>query len=150
MYPWDTDWDSTIRTRRSMQGHSSARTLLPGGGLQPMEVSTMFRYYMSFLLLWLLVLSNTYAGEVVTVIAKDYKFQPQEITVKVGTTVRWENHEKRQYHSAWFEVLGEEPGDYFFPGDVRERTFDKPGSYPYICEPHVESHQMKGVVHVVE
>ncbi|MEW8436437.1 MAG: plastocyanin/azurin family copper-binding protein [Candidatus Thiodiazotropha sp.] len=115
-----------------------------------MEVSTMFRYYMSFLLLWLLVLSNTYAGEVVTVIAKDYKFQPQEITVKVGTTVRWENHEKRQYHSAWFEVLGEEPGNYFFPGDVRERTFDKPGSYPYICEPHVESHQMKGVVHVVE
>ncbi|MET0068504.1 MAG: plastocyanin/azurin family copper-binding protein [Candidatus Thiodiazotropha sp.] len=110
----------------------------------------MFPYYIRFLLLWLLLLNTAFAGEVVTVIAKEYKFQPQEITVKVGTTVRWENHEKRQYHSAWFEVLGDEPGDYFFPGEVRERTFDKPGSYPYICEPHAESHQMKGVVHVVE
>ncbi|MEW8525618.1 MAG: plastocyanin/azurin family copper-binding protein [Candidatus Thiodiazotropha endolucinida] len=110
----------------------------------------MFRYSIILLLLGLFVAQCTVAGEVVTVIAKEYKFQPQEITVKVGTTVRWENHEKRQYHSAWFEVLGEEPGDYFFPGDVRERTFDKPGSYHYICEPHHESHQMKGVVHVVE
>ena len=110
----------------------------------------MFRNNMIPLLLGLVVLNPVFAGEVVTVIAKDYKFQPEEITVKVGTTVRWENHEKRQYHSAWFEVLGEEPGDYFFPGDIRERTFDKPGSYPYICEPHHETHQMKGVVHVVE
>ncbi|MES9926344.1 MAG: plastocyanin/azurin family copper-binding protein [Candidatus Thiodiazotropha endolucinida] len=110
----------------------------------------MFRTNIILLLLGLFVATYTLAGEAVTVIAKDYKFQPEEITVKVGTTVRWENHEKRQYHSAWFEVLGEEPGDYFFPGDVRERTFDKPGSYHYICEPHHESHQMKGVVHVVE
>ncbi|MEW8659420.1 MAG: plastocyanin/azurin family copper-binding protein [Candidatus Thiodiazotropha endolucinida] len=110
----------------------------------------MFRTNIILLLLGLFVVTYTFAGEAVTVIAKDYKFQPEEITVKVGTTVRWENHEKRQYHSAWFEVLGEEPGDYFFPGDVRERTFDKPGSYHYICEPHHESHQMKGVVHVVE
>ncbi|MEW8292267.1 MAG: plastocyanin/azurin family copper-binding protein [Candidatus Thiodiazotropha endolucinida] len=110
----------------------------------------MFRTNIILLLLGLFVATYTFAGEAVTVIAKDYKFQPEEITVKVGTTVRWENHEKRQYHSAWFEVLGEETGDYFFPGDVRERTFDKPGSYHYICEPHHESHQMKGVVHVVE
>ncbi|MCG7910255.1 MAG: cupredoxin domain-containing protein [Candidatus Thiodiazotropha taylori] len=104
------------------------------------------------LLVWLFVAQQAVAGgdEVVTVIAKDYKFQPEEITVKVGTTVRWENHEKRQYHSAWFEVLGEEPGDYFFPGDIRERTFEKAGTYHYVCEPHQESHQMKGVVHVVE
>ncbi|MES9976926.1 MAG: plastocyanin/azurin family copper-binding protein [Candidatus Thiodiazotropha sp.] len=110
----------------------------------------MFRANIILLLLGLFVAPYTLAGETVMVIAKDYKFQPEEITVKVGTTVRWENHEKRQYHSAWFEVLGEEPGDYFFPGDIRERTFDKPGSYHYICEPHHESHQMKGVVHVVE
>ncbi|MCU7830842.1 MAG: cupredoxin domain-containing protein [Candidatus Thiodiazotropha sp. (ex Myrtea sp. 'scaly one' KF741663)] len=110
----------------------------------------MFRNNIIMLLLWMFVAQYALAGEAVTVIAKDYKFQPEEITVKVGTTVRWENHEKRQYHSAWFKVLGEEPGDYFFPGDVRERTFDKPGSYHYICEPHHESHQMKGVVHVVE
>ena len=92
----------------------------------------------------------SWGGETVTVIAKDYKFHPAEITVKAGTTVHWENQEKRQYHSVWFEALGEEPGDYFFPGESRERTFDKPGTYPYVCEPHHDSHEMKGVVHVVE
>ena len=89
-------------------------------------------------------------GETVTVTTKDYKFQPAEITVKAGTTVRWENREKRQYHSVWFEAMGDEPGDYFFPGESRERTFDKPGDYPYICEPHHDTHEMKGIVHVVE
>ena len=54
--------------------------------------------------------------------------------------------------SVYYSLYGHmEPiGDYFFPGESRERTFDKPGTYPYICEPHYESHGMKGVVHVVE
>lgn len=89
------------------------------------------------------------SGTVVVVI-KDYKFVPEEITVRVGTTVRWENHERRQYHNVYFESLGDEPRDYFFPEEYRERTFDKPGTYPYICEPHLKEHDMKGVVHVVE
>ena len=92
----------------------------------------------------------TQAEETVVVIAKEYGFEPAELTVKAGTRVRWENHEKRQYHSAFFAQLGDKPGDYFFPGESRERVFDTPGSYPYICEPHVESHDMKGVVHVIE
>jgi len=90
------------------------------------------------------------ASEPAVVVAKDYGFDPPEITVKAGTTVRWENHEKRQYHSVFFEQLGDKPGDYFFPGETRERIFDKPGDYPYICEPHYKSHNMQGVVHVVE
>lgn len=102
------------------------------------------------LLACLMIAQTGFAGEVVTIITKDYKFQPDEVTVKVGDTVRWENVEKRQYHSVWFETLGDEPGDYFFPGEVRERIFVKPGDYHYICEPHFETRQMKGVVHVVE
>lgn len=88
--------------------------------------------------------------ETLTIVVKDYKFQPEETTIKPGTTVRWENQEKRQYHSVYFEALGGEEGDYFFPDEIRERTFDTPGTYPYICEPHHETHNMKGVVHVVE
>jgi len=107
-----------------------------------------------FLLIVLFVLLSTLqplpAGETVTVVVKDYKFQPDDITVKAGTTVRWENREKRQYHSVRFEALGDPEGDYFFPGEFRERTFVQPGTYDYICEPHFESHKMKGVVHVVE
>ena len=40
------------------------------------------------------------------IVIKDYKFIPQEITLKQGQTLRWENREKRQYHSVWFEALG--------------------------------------------
>ena len=50
----------------------------------------------------------------------------------------------------YFEQLGDDAGDYFFPGESRERVFDTPGSFTYICEPHVETHDMRGVVHVVE
>ena len=90
------------------------------------------------------------AQDTVVVVADKYVFEPAEITVKMGTRVRWENREKRQYHSVFFQQLGDEPGDYFFPGESRERVFDTPGSYPYICEPHSQSHGMKGVVNVVE
>lgn len=82
------------------------------------------------------------------VIIKDYKFVPQEITIKRGQTLRWENHEKRQYHSVWFEALGEdEPEDYLFPDDYYEREFTQAGSFPYRCGPHPE---MTGTVHVAE
>ncbi len=105
---------------------------------------------LSVLFVLLSFLQPLSAGDTATIVLKDYKFQPDDITVKVGTTVRWENQEKRQYHSVRFESLGDPEGDYFFPGEFRERTFNQPGSYDYICEPHFESHKMKGVVHVVE
>ena len=77
---------------------------------------------------------------------KDFLFTPQEITIKRGETIRWENREKRQYHSVWFEALGEpEPEDYLFPDDSYEREFKQPGSFPYRCGPHPE---MTGTVHV--
>ena len=90
------------------------------------------------------------ADEAVLVSAEKYAFVPPEITVKAGTRVRWENRDKRQYHSVYFNELGDPQGDYFFPGESRERVFETPGSFPYICEPHWESHGMKGVVHVEE
>jgi plastocyanin len=87
------------------------------------------------------------AGETLVII-KDFKFIPQEITIQVGQTLRWENREKRQYHSVWFEALGEaEPEDYLFPEDSYQRSFDKPGVYPYRCGPHPE---MTGTVTVAE
>jgi len=87
-------------------------------------------------------------GDTNLVIIKDYKFVPQEITIKKGQTLRWENREKRQYHSVWFEALGEEePEDYLFPEDSYEREFKQTGSFPYRCGPHPE---MTGTVHVTD
>lgn len=86
-------------------------------------------------------------GEQAQVIIKDFKFIPQEITVKRGETINWTNQEKRQYHSVWFEALGEEEPDYFFPDENYERVFDKTGTFPYRCGPHP---RMTGTVHVID
>lgn len=94
--------------------------------------------------------SSASAVEPVVIGIRDYRFEPAEVTVPVGTTVRWENHERRQYHSIYFEGVDGVREDYFFPGETRERTFDRPGAYPYICEPHDESHAMRGIIRVVE
>ena len=101
------------------------------------------------ILLLTLVGSVAVAGdEVVLVVIKDFKFIPQDVRIKPGQTIRWENQEKRQYHSVWFEALGEEePEDYLFPDDSYERRFDATGSFTYRCGPHPE---MIGSITVAE
>jgi len=74
-----------------------------------------------------------------------FKFNPQEITIKAGDTIRWTNVEKRQYHSVWFEQAGDPEPGYFFPGETYQRNFPEPGTFPYRCGPHPK---MTGVVHV--
>ena len=76
-----------------------------------------------------------------------FKFLPAEITIEAGDTIRWTNKEKRQYHSVWFEQLGEKEPDYLFPGDFYERTFEEAGDLPYRCGPHPK---MTGMVHVTK
>lgn len=101
----------------------------------------------------LLILLTIFAQDAVSnsvenlVIIKGFKFIAEEITVTRGATVRWENREKRQYHSVWFEALDEEQPDYIFPDESYQRVFEEVGSFPYRCGPHPE---MTGVVHVTE
>lgn len=98
------------------------------------------------LLLTTLALSTFADGEIATEVKiLKFKFIPQEISIKAGDTVRWTNREKRQYHSVWFEQAGDPEPDYFFPEETYQRTFDKPGDYPYRCGPHPK---MTGMVHV--
>lgn len=94
---------------------------------------------------------NNKSSSAPLVVIKKFKFIPQEITIKRGQKIRWENREKRQYHSVWFEALGEEePDDYMFPDDesfAYTREFKKTGTFPYRCGPHPK---MTGIVHVVD
>jgi len=71
---------------------------------------------------------------------REYKFDPAELTIKVGDTVKWFNDEKRASHSVLFTGPGGFESERFFPDESWERTFDKPGSYPYSCGPHPEMH----------
>lgn len=96
----------------------------------------------------LAVSTLTNAEEVVEIEIFEYQFIPEEITVKPGTTVRWINNEKRQFHNVWFREAGEEPGEYLFPGDSHERVFEHEGDYPYVCQPH--ENRMQGRIRVAE
>ncbi len=78
---------------------------------------------------------------------KDFKFIPQQITIKRGQKINWLNQEKRQYHSVWFEALGEEEPDYIFPDESYEREFKEAGTFPYRCGPHP---RMTGTVFVTD
>lgn len=75
------------------------------------------------------------------------EFIPSHLKIKAGTTVTWINKEKRNNHSVLFEQENMLESDRFFPGETYQRTFDKPGTYPYRCGPHPE---MLGVIEVVE
>ena len=67
-----------------------------------------------------------------------YKFIPAEVTINKGDTILWVNQEKRQYHSVWFEQMGDPEPDYFFPRETFSRTFNEAGQFPYRCGPHPE------------
>jgi len=93
------------------------------------------------------LMANANAGDVVEVSIEKMKFIPKIIKIKRGDTVKWVNNEKRGDHNIAFEKENLPESDRFFPGESWQRTFEKPGSYPYICGIHPE---MTGVVEVGE
>ncbi len=93
-------------------------------------IKTVFIFFLS-------TISVSVLAETITIEIKESVFgDGNPVTVKVGDTVKWLDVEKRQYHSVWFEAEGFEEADYIFPEETWERTFNKPGTYPYRCEPH--------------
>lgn len=86
------------------------------------------------------------AQATVEVNVQDYKFQPAQLQVKVGTTVKWNNLEKRTSHSVIFSGPQGFEGERIFPGESWQFRFDKPGIFVYSCGPHPE---MKGQIEVL-
>lgn len=87
------------------------------------------------------------AGEVVEVGIAKMQFSPQRVKIRPGDTIKWVNNEKRDNHSILFEKENLPESERFFPGESWQRSFEKPGVYPYRCGPHPE---MTGVVEVAE
>ncbi|MCP3969137.1 MAG: copper-binding protein [Rhodobacteraceae bacterium] len=75
-----------------------------------------------------------------------YRFCPAEITVPVGTTVRWVNVDKRTSHSVI--IPGKPESDRAFPEEIIEFTFLTAGDQDYLCGPHWETEKMIGMVRV--
>jgi plastocyanin len=86
------------------------------------------------------------AQQTVEVVIQKYRFEPAEVQIRAGDTVKWINQEKRTSHSVLFAPEQGGESERFFPGESWQRKFDAPGRYVYSCGPHPE---MKGVVEVV-
>lgn len=71
-----------------------------------------------------------------------YAFDPGEVTIEAGTTVRWvhthdvfhtitstDSLDEKQANGQFDETMSSE-------GDTFEFTFEEPGTYHYFCKPH--------------
>ncbi len=72
---------------------------------------------------------------------ENFTFEPAEITVPVGTTVAWVNHDDIPHTVTSDEKLFKSPA--LDTDDRFTMTFDKPGMYPYFCGLHPH---MTGIV----
>jgi plastocyanin len=72
--------------------------------------------------------------------AKSYRFDPKTIEIKAGDTVTWTNNDNFTHT---VKVDGQEDHK-VGRGDSVSITFDKPGSYHYVCTLH--SKDMDGTV----
>lgn len=75
---------------------------------------------------------------------RSYKFAPEDITVRAGTTVTWTNNDNFT-HSVQLLDTGEV--QMMRPGDSVTNQFAQAGLYRYICSLHPQD--MKGTVLVV-
>ncbi len=94
-----------------------------------------------------LLFSSAAAQTTVDVKIEAYRFEPAEVRIVAGDSVRWTNREKRTSHSVLFPAEQGLESERLFPDESWSRRFDKPGRYDYHCGPHPE---MKGSVVVSE
>jgi len=72
--------------------------------------------------------------------AKSYRFDPKTIEIEAGDTVTWTNNDNFT-HTVKVDGQDDHKVD---RGDSVSITFDKPGTYHYVCTLH--SHDMDGSV----
>ncbi|MBS0505820.1 MAG: cupredoxin domain-containing protein [Proteobacteria bacterium] len=86
------------------------------------------------------------AQQTIDVVIQNYRFEPAQVRIRPGDTVRWHNQEKRTSHSVLFPADQGGESERIFPEESWARRFEAPGRYAYSCGPHPE---MKGLVEVV-
>ena len=104
--------------------------------------------FLLIILASLFIALPAFATDVVMGAGANLVFDPAEITINAGDTVRFVNealppHNVIVKNAAAFshEELA------FAPGDSFEITFTEPGDFDYVCGPH-EGAGMTGIIHV--
>ncbi|HEX2035673.1 MAG TPA: cupredoxin domain-containing protein [Chloroflexota bacterium] len=72
-------------------------------------------------------------------------FEPFEITVPTGTTIKWVNTDVEQHNVVARDLSYESP--LIQPGEHWTFTYTSPGTYPYVCDLHAG---MDGVIIVAD
>lgn len=85
---------------------------------------------------------------------RPFAFQPTGLTIEAGTTVRWVNNTADVFHTVTStDSLDRRMANGAFDrslvsaGDFIERTFERPGTFRYFCQPH--SVFMSGTIEIV-
>lgn len=74
-----------------------------------------------------------FAATTATITVKDFAFQPNTVTIRVGDTVTWANADTTT-HTVTSNGNWDTGG--FAPGTSRSITFGTAGTYPYFCNLH--------------
>jgi plastocyanin len=79
-------------------------------------------------------MASAAAAEVIKISAKNFMFSPATITVKAGATVTWTNLDEEP-HTVYSDA-GLFRSGALDTKDSFSFTFDKPGTYHYLCTIH--------------
>jgi plastocyanin len=93
-----------------------------------------------------LLATPAFAGDVAENQIKLFQFQPKDLSVKAGTTVKWTNGDDIE-HSVTSKEEGQFDSGFFKKEGTYEFTFAAPGTYEYFCKRHPS---MKAKVVVTE
>lgn len=97
------------------------------------------RLFLALAVIGLLAMASLAHASTTQVSIKNYSYVPSEITISKGDTVTWKNDDD-VIHDAKF---GDSESPDLKKGETYSRTFDKPGTYDYMCTIHPS---MKGKV----
>ena len=75
-------------------------------------------------------------GAAITI--QNYKFFPEALTIKAGTTVTWTNKDEDPH--TVMSLTGEPRSDALDTGQTFSYAFTKPGTYQIMCTLHPQMH----------
>jgi plastocyanin len=83
---------------------------------------------------------------------RNIQFDPADVTIAAGETVTWTNNEGVPHDVEKTSGPGRKfssgPEGGMMEGDTFEQTFDRPGTYEYVCRVHAPG--MAGTIEVTE
>jgi plastocyanin len=90
---------------------------------------------MKILILFFFIWGTSWAAEH-TITMRSMSFDPKNLELKSGDTVKWVNASHSKHSAIFAKDLNLDSGDVSPNKTSREVTFSKPGNYPYHCKIH--------------